>query len=421
MACLTLNRPSISALTIGACLLAMGTPCLPAIAATLPDAARPMSAGSNPDAEGIQFHCPEAQLRQLETGMRHYLHTLGIAPSLVATVHDERQKTLTYTLTTPLDDFNTLDFVARPALNLNEVRVSLPLKQNTTRAIPTVSQKEIVLALMQHGRLTVFAGSACHLAALTDHVGIRQNTVAWAEKLEFGWPDGGPARWNAKYWRNGTPRRGVPLHTAMADMFRNQSAYEVGCYTATKMVMIQGVLDYFSRVRPDRAKLKLIEARLLTDGEPLVDVEPGRVWNFESDFDAKELERPGKLLSAQFGVMPRNFVPGDWAYIVNPDRSSASKIGYEGSNAIYLGRNKFEDFYNDNEHAYSYLQKLDEVYQWRNQVFSRRHDGDKIQPLTAQQIDRLGQPPQDGGIVLDWRVAHQFFGASSPPQRLPGN
>lgn len=417
----TLPPPSRTVLAMAACLLAMAAPCGPALAETLAGAAGDAFPASITGAQGIQFRCPEARLRQLETDMRQYLSKLGISASIVATVHDRNRETLTYTLTTPSDDFNTLDFVERPEFNLHAVKVALPRKANTVRTVSTVSQKEIVLALMQHGRLTVFAGRSCHMAALAEHVGIRQNTAAWAELLEFGWPNGGPARWNTRYWLNGTPRRGVPLQAAMTDIFLNQSRYEIGCYTATKMVMVQGVLDYYTRVKPDRTKLKLIQARLQADGDPLVDVEPGRIWDFEPDFDARERERPGKLLSAQFGVMPRNFVPGDWAYILNTDPGSADKVGYEGSNVIYLGRNRFEDYYNDHQHAYSYQQKLDEVYQWRNHVFSRRRDGDKVQPLSARQFEQLGQPPQQGGIVLDWRVAHQFFGASEYSASTPEN
>ena len=371
----------------------------------------PIGADITPAAnmEGIQFHCREDRLRQLESEMEAYLHELDIPASLFVVQHNKKLETLTYTLATPKDDFNTLDFVERPAFDLHDANVLLPQKNGDMRSVATVSQKEIVLAMLQRGRLTEFAGTSCHIAALIDHVGIRQNTVAWAERLEFRWPNGGRAHWNPRYWHLGTPRPGVPLHTAMADMFLNQSRYQIGCYTATKMVMIQGVLDYYARVKKDPNMLKLIETQLLVDGEPLVDVEPGRIWNFEADFDARKQVRQGKLLSAQFDVMPKNFVPGDWSYILNPDPRSASKTGYEGSNAIYLGRNKFDDYYNDNRHAYSYWQKLDEVYQWRNQVFSRRRDGARIQPLTVQQLDQLGLPPKDGGLVLDWRVGHQFF------------
>ena len=95
----------------------------------------------------------------------------------------------------------------------------------------------------------------------------------------------------------------------------------------------------------------LIEARLTSDQDPLVDVELGEMWSFETDFDRSKFVRPGKILQIQYGVAPKNFVPGDWVYLLNNDALSSQKTGYEGSNAIYLGRNKFVDYYNDNGHS----------------------------------------------------------------------
>lgn len=370
----------------------------------------------SPSAEGIRFTCAPNRLAQLESGMATYLTELGITPAYVAVRADPAAGTVAYTLTTPKDDVNTLDFFDRPEFQLKDAVLELPLKNGKSRKVATVSHKEILLALMQHGRLTEFKGTACDIDALKDHIGIRQNTVAWAEVLEFGWPDGEPAKWNENFWKRGTPKEGFPLHVAINDMFLNQKKYEIGCYTATKMVVIQGALDYYKRVKRDPVKLKLIEQRLSVDGEPLVDVEPGRVWDFEAEYDIKELARPGKLLSVQYGIAPKNFVPGDWAYLLNTDPATYQKTGYEGSNAIYLGRGRFDDYYNDHDHSYSYRQKVHEVYQWRNHVFSRTRDADKVKPLTLQDIERLGRPPADGGLVLSLRISPYFFGYQELPE-----
>jgi hypothetical protein len=273
------------------------------------------------------------------------------------------------------------------------------------RQVMTVSRKEIVLALLQHGRLTEFSGENCTLEALKDLVGLRQNIVAWSEDLNWLWPDGESAEWNAKYWREGTPLPNVSLRAAFNDAFASQGKYSIGCYTATKLVFIQGTLDYYHRVRKDPSRLKWIEARLAADQEPLLDVEPGSMWSFEKDFDRAELIRPGKVLQIQHGIAARNFVPGDWVYLLNTDPVSAQKTGYEGSNAIYLGRNKFDDYYNDNSHSYTYAQKLDEVHQWRNGVFNRIRDAAKIRILSAEDLDRLGRPPIEGGLMMDFRVS----------------
>jgi hypothetical protein len=375
--------------------------------------------------EGIRFSCDRDRIKRIEVDMKSYLASLGISPRLIEKKTDQTNGTLVFTLNTPKDDFDTLRLKDRPEFAIRDQIIRLPAKNGKTRKVATVSKKEIVLALLQHGRLTEFGGGNCSLRALKEQVGIRQNIVAWAENLNWVWPDGDAAEWNRKYWRAGTPLPGVPLPAAFGDAFENQDRYSFGCYTATKLVMAQGVLDYFYRVAKDPSLLKVVEARLAADHDPLVNVEPGKTWSFEKDFDPAERKRPGKILQVQYGVAPKNFVPGDWVYIVNNDSVSSRKTGYEGSNAIYLGRGRFDDYFNDNGHYYTYRQKLDEVYQWRNGVFSRSRDGAKIQPLSEERVEELGKPPAEGGLVMDFRVFPYVFaggdvpeiGRSSPPQQ----
>jgi hypothetical protein len=366
--------------------------------------------------EGIRFSCKPGRIEKIKAGMDAYLSFLGITADLIVKRVDKKNGVLLYTLNTPATDTNTLNLKDRPALHIQDDVVTLPAKQGPDKKIYTVSQKEIVLALLQHGRLTRFNGAACDIEALKDHVAIRQNTVAWAQHLTWNWPDGEYAEWNKKYWAKGTPKPGVSLHVALNDVFMNQQKYSIGCYTATKLVVVQGVLDYYRRIKKSPAQLKLVEERLLLDKDPLVGIEPARMWDFEKDFDPQDLKQPGKLLKIKYGIMPMNFVPGDWAYFLNTDPVTYEKTGYEGSNAIYLGRNKFDDYYNDNNHSYSYFQKLDEVYQWRNGVFSRSRDFKKIKPLTPQDIARLSKRPAEGGLLKSIRVSPYLF----TYEELPG-
>ena len=357
----------------------------------------------------VQFRCP-SQLTELQQGMSNYLQSLNIEANQVAQTVDTQAGVLTLALTTPPDDTRTLDFFARPEYSLTTERVLLPTAhKGKMRALNTVSRKEIMLALLQHGRMTTFKDQACSIEALSDRVGVRQNIVAWAEQLNWDWPDGGPAKWNKKYWTRGTPNPGVSLHAAVMDAFLHQDKYAMGCYTATKLVIVQGTLDYYSRVKHDAERTRRVEKALLADGDPLVGVEPGSMWSFEKDFDAHEMEQKGKLLKLYSAVAAGNFIPGDWGYILNTDPTSEEKTGYEGSNAIYLGRNRFDDYYNDNDHSYTYEQKLDEVYQWRNGVFSRSRDAKKIQRLTPEQQAQLGHTPDSGGLELDVRAAPRYF------------
>lgn len=356
----------------------------------------------------VQFRCP-VQLAALEQEVPAYLRALEIPAGQVAQTVDARSGVLTLALTTSPEDTRTLDFFTRPGFSLATERVRLPAAKGKLRVVATVSKKEIVLALLQHGRLTEFKEDACSLEALADHVGVRQNIVAWAENLNWVWPNGGSAKWNSKYWTRGTPNPGVSLNAAVMDAFIHQDKYAIGCYTATKLVVVQGMLDYYRRVKPDPIRAARLEEALLVDGEPLVDVEPGNMWSFEADFDPHDKDRPGKLLNLQANVASGNFVPGDWAYLLNTDATTAQKTGYEGSDAIYLGRNRFDDYYNDHQHGYTYEQKLDEVHQWRNGVFSRSRDAKKIKALTPQELTRLGETPAAGGIQLDIRVCPRYF------------
>lgn len=356
----------------------------------------------------VEFHC-HARINVLQRGLAAYLQVLKIPVTQVAQTVDPHSGSLKLALKTSPADTRTLDFYMRPEFALSTEKVRLPTSiKGKMRVLNTVSRKEIMLALMQHGRVTIFQDEACSVEALSDRVGVRQNIVAWSEHLNWDWPDGGPAKWNPKYWTRGTPNPGVSLHDAVMDAFIHQEKYAMGCYTATKLVIVQGTLDYYSRVKRDPLRTSKVEKELLSDGDPLVGIEPGRMWNFESDFDPRQMGKKGKLLNLYSSVASGNFVPGDWGYILNTDPISEQKTGYEGSNAIYLGRNRFDDYYNDNNHSYTYEQKLDEVYQWRNGVFSRMRDASRIKHLPDEQA-LLSRTPDAGGLQLDVRAVPRYF------------
>lgn len=396
------------------------------------DTARP---SATPSGYGIAFTCSPERLAQVRQVLTPYLASLGLSDSPAGSrdaqtaAHVIRETrpaggkrlTLRYYVPSP-SAYGTLFLAWRPEWALRDDVLAIPTGKGSVRTMATVSKKEILLALLSPGRLTHFTGRACNAQALIDHVGVRQNIVLWTEVLAWQWPDGDVAFWNRRYWLDGTPRKGVPLADALNDMFFRQSAYGFGCYTATKVVFVQGIYDYYRRVKNDAAQAQTIAKRLMADGEPLVDIEPGAMWRFESDFDPRELTRPGKLLRGMDGVTALNFVPGDWVYIRNTDPVSSQRTGYEGSNAIYMGRNRFDDYYNDNGHSYSFREKLDEVHQWRNGVFSRSRDYARLQPITYADIDRLGAPPERGGLLESIRLVPYFFGYEAlPPLSPPPN
>lgn len=374
------------------------------------------------DSYGVRFECRPEQLHKLSADVGNYIRTLGIGHEFIDEKLDAVHGTATYSLPRKYASSSTIYLAWNEALGIKDEILVMPADRSGKKhPISTVSKKEILFALLHPGRLTTFAGNACSAEALSDHVGLRQNVVAWSEDITWEWPDGTPAFWNKKYWIKGTPVEGVALHDALNDMFFQQAKYSIGCYTATKVVFAQAALDYYRRVKKDARTASLVEKRLLADGDPLVQIEPGAMWSFEDDFDKADMLRMGKIVHLQQDVQSGSFVPGDWLYFLNTDPKTKDKTGYEGSNSVYLGRNRFDDYYNDNFHHYNYREKIVEVYQWRNGVFSRWHDWSKITPVSAAQIDELSKSPEEGGLLMTYRAVPYLFGFESLPPLDAGN
>lgn len=379
-----------------------------------PSAAQPALPPLETSQNGILFRCEEGQIPRLKLQFDRYLKDLGISRSTFISVVElnssPQLSTLNYKLAMPSPIGDTLNLVDEVRLGIIDALLYLPDSTGGRKAILTVSKKEIIYAMLQSGRTSTFAGKACDIRAVVDHVNIRQNIVAWSENLAWLWPDGDYAQWNEDYWKDGMPTSAHTLREAVHNAFEEKRSYSIGCYTAIKLVLIQAILDYFHRIKKDKGAVKTIEAVLLHDNRPVQNIEPGAIWYFEENITREELERPGKLANMLSSISKKNFVPGDWTYFLNTDPISSQKIGYEGSNTIYLGRGKFSDFYNDHHHFYTYKEKIDEVYQWRHQVFNERRDIEKIHPLQAGDYDRLGKTPESGGIALSSRIIPRLFG-----------
>lgn len=365
----------------------------------------------------LVFECPGSNLQALSQSLGEYFKGLGLRPDAYVVELDAGQATLQLRRIDPVHGTDTLSLIHQIEPELREELIQLPSNSSKPRTVVTVSKKEILLALLQEGRTTQFSANACARQALEDHVGIRQNIVAWSESMELRWPNGASAHWNKKYWDHGNLKPHRSLQLAINDVFMHPQRYAIGCYTATKLILIQGVLDYYQRIKGDAATTALVEKRLMADGDPLSNIEPGAAWYFEAGTTPEDMGRPGKLARLSNAIAPDNFVPGDWAYFLNTDPVTYEKTGYEGSNAIYLGRGKFDDYYNDNNHNYTYQDKLLEVYQWRHKVFSRERDVAKIHPLNAAEIEQLGATPDQGGLELGYRLVPYYFGYEQLSER----
>lgn len=367
---------------------------------------------TNPVQADVLFtQCSPSQQEELRAGLSDYFLDTKTFRHLALEPHNG---TLRVSLKSR-DTSNTLTIADDLELNIANEKIELPLSNGHTKTVLTVSKAEIIYALATKGRTTEFKGKSCSVGAFKDHVGLRQNIVAWAESLEWEWPEGGPAKWNKTFWNKGTPVNLDQTRQALWDVFSAQKSYSIGCYTASKLVYAHATLDYYHRVSKNPAHEKIVTDRLLSNNDPLTYIEPGAMWFFEEGQTEHDNARMGKLLKLELNVPQYNFIPGDWSYLLNTDPITYQKTGYEGSNAIYLGRGKFDDYYNDNNHSYTFKEKLHEVYQWRHHVFSRSRDVAKVQPLAPKDLVALSLPPSQGGLLFEHRAVPFLYGYEDLP------
>ncbi len=347
--------------------------------------------------EGVTFSCETKKIIKIENKFDQLLKDLNIKKYVTKSV-DYSNGNLQYKLTKEIEDPTKI----QTEFKLKSEKVEIPTVGGKHKKVSVPSLSEIVLAKMNLGRNFSYENDFCSFESFYDNIKIRQNTIAWISQVEWVWPDGDDAFLNKKYWQQDFKlKHNKSFTSAVNDVFINQKKYGFGCNFAAKISMTQGLFDYYKRVKKDERMVSLLEKRMARDKDYLERIDP--------EYDAHMTDNNGKLLRVKYGFYKKNIVPGDWIYFENTDPKTKDKLGYEGSNSIYLGQNKFNDFYNDNNHSYSLEEKLDEVYQWRNEVFSRSRDADKIKHLSHEQLMSLLNTPKDGGLLRDYRVTHYNF------------
>lgn len=347
--------------------------------------------------QGVTFECEYNKIIDIEKKFDSLLNNLNIQKYVTKNV-DYNKSNLNYQLSKEIYDTTkiSLDYQLKPET------INIPIKNNKNKQVKVVSKAEIILAKMNLGRNFLYSKDFCSFESFEDNVKIRQNTIAWISQVEWLWPDGESAFLNEKYWNQDfTLKEKKSFTNGLSDIFIDQKKYSFGCNFAAKISMTQGIFDYYKRIKKDSDMVSLLEKRMLRDGDYLKNIDP--------EYDAEKTDDNGKLLKVSYGINKKNIVPGDWIYFENTDAKTKEKLGYEGSNSIYLGQNKFNDFYNDNNHSYSLEEKLDEVYQWRNEVFSRTRHADKIKPISHEDLMGLLNSPKEGGILREYRVNHYNF------------
>lgn len=355
--------------------------------------------------EGLRFKCPEKMLNTIQRKMSYLFDKYELDSTLVKVKRDKDAGTLEFVLNTPESDTSTVDLYKRSQYKLTDEVLKLPMNDGTIKEVSAVSKKEILLALMQHGRLTEFSGKSCDVEALTDHIAIRQNISAWVEASSWKWPDiefGGKVKWNNDLWTRGDLNKGVRPSVAFADVFKSPEKYQLACYSMAKIAMAHGMMDYYTRIKPRPRIVAEMEKNLMIDNSVLDDIDPSldvdnvtAVEKGKKLLDASKVTMPGKVLDGQLGVDGKNWIPGDWGYFLNPDKKSAGNSGYEGSNSIYMGRDKFDDYYHEHRGSYTFREKLEEVYEWRDKSIQK--------PITEAMLEQLAKTPGKGGIVENYR------------------
>lgn len=360
---------------------------------------------ANLSLEGLCWSGPTQQRLVFEHELRAWMARQGIADHLLTIFdHKSHHQAILHIMD---GEEGTLDLRSRPRLWLGQDTLPKPVPGiGSPLSVPTpvVSLKEIFLAFAHIGRATMLRPEHAHFKTFLTHMQQRQSTALWAQRIVWHWPDGGYSRWNPTFWDKGTPRSRAGTYKAYLDALVNPQKYAIGCYTAAKLTLGLGLLDNAYRLNPNRALQRRTLSALWLNQDPLVGIEPSSIWSFEPGYDSAAPVLPGKTHVAQWVDHPRHMVPGDWVYIFNTDPTTYAKTGYEGSNAIYLGGGRFSDYYNDHGYSYAFEEKLDDVYQWRNEVFSRRRHFDRAQVLSKSQLAALENTPTKGGLLLDWRV-----------------
>lgn len=283
--------------------------------------------------------------------------------------------------------------------SLGTESVKLPTS-NGFREQEVITKKEIILSLMHRGRINNYSNEFCNINTFKDSVGIRQNTAAWGMDMDLAWLNEDQFTWRDEFWLGDNAqelKNDDLLVESIYDVFFNQRKYSIGCLAAARLLMLQGILDYYNRVSPNPEMLSFILEKIKKGGFKLYDIDPDR-------------HNPkGKLLIIEEKIPAKNIIPGDWLYFKNPDKISREKFGYEGSNVIYLGNNKFVDFYNSNNHGYTIEEKFHSVYQWRNGVFDKEDDADKVKPIPKKDARKFYLNSNKGGLTQDYRVSNYLY------------
>jgi Protein-glutamine gamma-glutamyltransferase len=112
---------------------------------------------------------------------------------------------------------------------------------------------------------------------------------------------------------------------------------------------------------------------------------------------------------------PKFFIPGDWVWFKNPDPVSAAAHGFEGCNTIYLGGDRFANFWKPEEQL-TLSTKCLTVYFWRAATY--RGDDGSLRVNERLVDDLLQETRYDPGGVE--RILKEMIQFQAPEGRFGG-
>lgn len=335
-----------------------------------------VSRDATPVRYGIRFLCENEKITQIYKEMGEWLSELNIPIAKLNMEMTIDGREIQFGLDTPERDTTTLDL-------LDRVDLKIPRTENVEvggKTVEAPSRQEILLSLMQHGRLMELSDELCDVSKLKDHVGIRQRIAAWAMTPK-DWRFGvGTPTTNEKFWEKDEwcLRAGVHSADALADVFvGSQNSYRMACQKQCMLIMCQGIFDYVKNVKKDKNMLDLLDA--IAEKRPVYGIRT-RVGSSGQEI--------GKYLDRAMPVAPFNWVPGDWGWLKGDPTSSK---GYEGSNTIYVGGNRLIEA-GSGRVVGGLESKLKAVFHYTpNRTFD------------PADLPKLLKDPVDGGILSDHR------------------
>jgi len=365
------------------------------------------SAPRPPAPSGVVFSGRYEEIAKVKIQMQQLLVQMNWTEGQVQILEGPQGKQVAYVLNSSPGDVSTLELARRPQLGLAPEAIAFRDRHDHERTLSLVSQKEILAAMLQHGRATAFSGENCSVARLQEQLALRQNIVYWGSRADWVFPEDKIYRYNiAEHWEemigdDWTIKPQTRPSQAIADAFVGRFSYQIGCTSACRFIVAHGIFDYFARVQPNPAVLARMEASL-DSRRPFLEMAP--------TVDRQGVVRKeGLFVDRQFDVPSEHWIPGDWGWIKNLDAKSAEELGSEGCNIIYAGGGMFVNYYPERPPK-TLDQSIKRVYGWQFGI----EEGDLA--LRADLAKQLRQDPRAGGMLRDVRDVPKFFSSASAPR-----